>query len=117
MRGMSLEQIMAIKKHPMYHRLGKDGQTNYKISDFVKDMIYSMTDRVGMVYVLLHNKEKSLKAKVYVPISKLPKQSAWFICFHFVSILLLAITFFSSTILSCINLFLVVLGQPRTRVC
>jgi len=66
MCGISLEQIMAIKKYPQCHRLGKDGQPNYTIRDFVKDMIEPLTDGARMGYALLQNKEKPLKAKVSV---------------------------------------------------
>ena len=69
---------MAIKKYPQCHRLGKDGQPNYTIRDFVKDMIEPLTDGARMGYALLQNKEKPLKAKVSVSVSTLSKPSAWF---------------------------------------
>jgi len=67
--GISLEQLFAIKKHPLYHRLGRDGQPDYSMVEFVQDVIKPMTEGSGMCYALLHNQKRPLKAKTHVSVS------------------------------------------------
>lgn len=64
--GISLEQVQEMKKHPNYNRTDSDGNLNYLMRDFVKDIIEPATRGTGVGYALLTNKEKPLKAKVMV---------------------------------------------------
>merc|ERR1740124_835658 len=65
MCGISLEQLMVLKQHPLYHRTGKDGKSDYLMRDFVR-LIKLITVGTGMGYSLLINKENPLKVKVIV---------------------------------------------------
>merc|ERR1740124_1532991 len=65
MCGISLEQLMALKQHPLYYRTGKNGKSDYLMRDFVR-LLKLITAGTGMGYSLLINKENPLKAKVMV---------------------------------------------------
>merc|ERR1740124_889836 len=65
MCGISLEQLMVLKQHPLYHRTGKNGKSDYLMRDFVQ-LIKLITAGTGMGYSLLINKNNPLKAKVYI---------------------------------------------------
>merc|ERR1740124_584641 len=65
MCGISLEQLMAMKQHPLYYRTGKNGKSDYLMRDFVR-LLKLITAGTGMGYSLLINKENPLKAKVWV---------------------------------------------------
>merc|ERR1740124_559751 len=65
MCGISLEQLMVLKQHPLYHRTGKNGKSDYLMRDFVQ-LIKLITAGTGMGYSLLINKENPLKVKVMV---------------------------------------------------
>jgi len=65
MCGISLEQLMVLKQHPLYHRTGKDGKSDYLMRDFVR-LLQLITAGTGMGYSLLINKENPLKVKVMV---------------------------------------------------
>jgi len=56
--GLSLEQLLVIKTHPGYNQM--------TIRDFLFIVIKPITDGTGMGYALLLNKEKPLKAKVFI---------------------------------------------------
>merc|ERR1740124_1703658 len=65
MCGISLEQLMALKKHPLYHRTGRNGKSDYLIRDFER-LLKLITAGTGMGYSLLINKANPLKVKVMV---------------------------------------------------
>merc|ERR1740124_1870812 len=65
MCGISLEQLMVLKQHPLYHRIGKNGKSDYLMRDFVR-LIKLITAGTGMGYSLLINKANPLKVKVMV---------------------------------------------------
>lgn len=48
--GISLEQLIVIKKHPLYHRLDRDGQPDCKMYVFAQDGL--VTEGAGMSYTL-----------------------------------------------------------------
>merc|ERR1740124_247265 len=63
--GISLDQLMVLKQHPLYHRTGKNGKSDYLMRDFVR-LLKLITAGTGMGYSLLINKENPLKVKVMV---------------------------------------------------
>ena len=67
MCGISLEQVMLLKQHPLYDRTGKDGKADYMMYDLVKH-VKRITDGTGMGWSLLINQEEPLKAEVMVSV-------------------------------------------------
>merc|ERR1740124_2183229 len=65
MCGISLEQLKVLKEHPLYHRKGKNGKSDYLMRDFVL-LLKLITAGTGMGYSLLINKKNPLKVKVMV---------------------------------------------------
>jgi len=65
MCGISLDQLMVLKEHPLYHRTGENGKSDYLMRDFVI-LLKLITAGTGMGYSLLINKENPLKVKVMV---------------------------------------------------
>merc|ERR1740124_1820044 len=65
MCGISLEQLMVLKEHPLYHRTGNNGKSDYLMRDFVS-LLKLITAGTGMGYSLLINKNNPLKVKVMV---------------------------------------------------
>merc|ERR1740124_1688175 len=65
MCGISLDQLMVLKQHPLYHRIDKNGRSDYLMRDFVL-ILKLITAGTGMGYSLLINKENPLKVKVMV---------------------------------------------------
>merc|ERR1740124_1116569 len=63
--GISLDQLMVLKQHPLYHRIGKNGKSDYLMRDFVR-LLKLITAGTGMGYSLLINKNNPLKVKVMV---------------------------------------------------
>merc|ERR1740124_1249392 len=63
--GISLDQLMVLKQHPLYHRTGKNGKSDYLMRDFVR-LLKLITAGTGMGYSLLINKKNPLKVKVMV---------------------------------------------------
>ena len=70
MCGISLDQLMDLKQHPLYHITGKNGKINYLMRDFVI-LLKLITAGTGMGYSLLINKKNPLKVKVMVSVSHL----------------------------------------------
>merc|ERR1740136_178895 len=65
MCGISLDQLMVLKQHPLYHRTGKNGKSDYLMRDFVR-LLKLITAGTGMGYSLLINKDNPLEVKVMV---------------------------------------------------
>merc|ERR1740124_7043 len=65
MCGISLDQLKVLKQHPLYHRRGANGKSDYLMRDFVR-LIKLITAGTGMGYSLLINKANPLKVKVMV---------------------------------------------------
>ena len=70
MCGISLEQLVVLKQHPLCHRTEKNGKSDYLMRDLVK-LLKLITAGTGMGHSLLINKENPLKVKVYVEVSNL----------------------------------------------
>ena len=70
MCGISLEHLIVLKQHPLYHRTGKDEKSDYLMKDFVR-LLKLIAAGTGMGYSLLINKENPLKVKVLVSVSHL----------------------------------------------
>ena len=70
MCGISLEQLMVLKEHPLYHRTGTNGKSDYLMRDLVLLLKLIAADtRMGCS--LLINKNNPLKVKVMVSVSHL----------------------------------------------